>query len=86
MESDAYLEFKWKGDKFFIYIFFLPCSICIDSLSDSAAASSFQMDNGDRQVSLKWKKERGKPSAPQPGPHDTNSGRKRIYSAFALRE
>lgn len=22
MESDAYLEFKWKGDKFFIYFFF----------------------------------------------------------------
>lgn len=38
MESDAYLEFKWKGDQFLIFLFFFPCGVCIDSLSYSPAA------------------------------------------------
>lgn len=38
MESDAYLEFKWKGDQFLIFLFFFRCGVCIDSLSYSPAA------------------------------------------------
>lgn len=57
MESDAYLEFKWKGDQFLI--FFFSCSICIDSLSDStAAAVPFKWTMSGTQV--RWKVEKCK--------------------------
>lgn len=53
MESDAYLEFKWKGDQFLIFFFmqhlhWVTFRFCRCSL--------FQMDNGGRQVSLRWEK------------------------------
>lgn len=47
MESDAYLEFKWKGDTFFIVLFFPPLLVFMWHLHRLALGfRRFQMDSG----------------------------------------
>lgn len=56
MESDAYLEFKWKGDQFLIlFLFFFHAAFALTPFPDSSASDvPSKCTMWGMQVSLKW--------------------------------
>lgn len=77
MGSDAYLEFKWKGDQFFIFFH------AAFALTHSQILPLLPLSNGQWGQTGESEVEKGKENHLKTGQHQ-NSYINKIYSAFAL--